>query len=121
PQPLDVCLGVEPSAARRPLRAHQALRLVHPQRLRVHADEFGGDRDHVDRPVGGVHQPTAFCSSSRSSRSFLFTPFGTWIRTRASTSPWPLPVSFGAPRPLIRSSLPSSEPAGAFSETAPTG
>src|SRR5205823_2693784 len=68
-----------------------------------------------------VHQPTPFCSSSRSSRSFLFTRFGTWMRTRARTSPLPEPLSFGAPRPLIRSSLPSSEPAGIFRDTAPSG
>src|SRR5581483_5937462 len=30
-------------------------------------------------------------------------------------------ASFGAPRPLIRSSLPSSEPDGIFSDTAPSG
>ena len=35
--------------------------------------------------------------------------------------PCPSRSSFGAPRPLIRSSLPSSEPAGIFSETAPSG
>src|SRR4249920_2413836 len=87
----------------------------------MHADQLGGDRDHVDGPVRGLHQPTPFCSSSRSSRSFLFTRFGTWIRRRASTSPLPLPLSFGAPRPLIRRSLPSSEPAGILSETAPSG
>ncbi len=33
----------------------------------------------------------------------------------------PPPESFGAPRPRMRSSLPSSEPAGTFSETAPSG
>src|SRR6266404_2328172 len=58
-----------------------------------------------------VHQPPTFLSSSRRSRSFLFTRFGTWMRTRASTSPLPEALSFGAPRPLIRSNLPSSEPA----------
>src|SRR5207237_9216976 len=68
-----------------------------------------------------VHQPPTFFNSSRSSRSFLLTRFGTWMRTRASTSPLPEPFSFGAPRPLIRISLPSSEPAGIFSETGPSG
>src|SRR3954453_34748 len=121
PQAHDVGIGVEPRPARCPVRPHETLRLVHPQRLRMHADELGGDRDHVNRPARGLHQPTAFCSSSRSSRSFLFTRFGTWIRRRASTSPLPEPDSFGAPRPLIRRSLPSSEPAGILSDTAPSG
>src|SRR4051812_22832174 len=121
PQAHDVGIGVEPRPARCPVRPHETLRLVHPQRLRMHADELGGDRDHVDRPARGLHQPTAFCSSSRSSRSFLFTRFGTWIRRRASTSPLPEPESFGAPRPLIRRSLPSSEPAGILSDTGPSG
>src|SRR4051794_14405285 len=43
------------------------------------------------------------------------------MRTRASTSPLPEPEIFGAPRPLMRSSLPSSEPAGTFNDTAPSG
>src|SRR5262249_59306934 len=85
------------------------------------SDELGRNRDHVDRAVGGVHQPAPFCSSSRSSRSFLLTRLGTSMRTRASTSPLPEPLSLGAPRPLIRSSLPSSEPAGILSETRPSG
>src|SRR5262249_19109068 len=68
-----------------------------------------------------LHQVSTFFRSSRSPRPFLFPPFGTWMRTRASTSPLPDPFSFGAPRPLIRSSLPSSEPAGIFSETGPSG
>src|ERR1700751_499072 len=120
-QPLDVRVRVEPRPARRPLRPDETLRLVHAQRLRMHADELGRDRDHVDRALRGLHQPTAFWSSSSSSRSFLFTRFGTWMRTRARTSPLPLPASFGAPRPLIRISFPSSEPAGILSETAPSG
>ena len=33
----------------------------------------------------------------------------------------PSPFSFGAPRPLTRSSLPSSVPAGTFNETRPSG
>ena len=67
------------------------------------------------------HQPFAFFSSSSSSRSFLFTRFGTSMRTRASTSPLPEPLSLGAPRPLMRISFPSSVPAGIFSETGPSG
>src|SRR5262249_6755599 len=84
-----------------------------------HPDELGGDADHVHRPV--VHQPVAFCSCSSSSRSRLLMRFGTWIRSRARTSPLPDPLSFGAPRPLIFRSLPSSEPAGTFIDTGPSG
>src|SRR5207253_10948158 len=109
---------VEPRVAGCPPRPHEALLLVHPQRLRVHADELGGDADHVARTV--VHQ-MLFPSSSSKSRCFLFIFFGTSMRTRASTSPWPSPFKRRAPRPLIRSSFPSSVPAGIFSETAPPG
>ena len=35
----------------RPLRPDEPLRLVDPQRLRVHADEVGRDRDHVARAI----------------------------------------------------------------------
>src|SRR5262249_40182441 len=95
------------------------LLLVDAQRLRVHADHVGGDGDHVARTV--VHQPVVFRSSSRSSRSCLLTRFGTWIRRRARTSPLPEPLRRGAPRPLLRSSLPAPEPAGTLSDTAPSG
>ena len=61
---------------------------------------------------GDRHQPPAFCNSSSSSRCFLLTRFGTSIRTRTSTSPLPAPFSLGAPRPLMRRSLPSSVPDG---------
>src|SRR4051794_39143244 len=83
-----------------------------------------------DRPggLGGfddaravVHYAFTFWNSSSSSRLRLFSFFGTSMRTRATTSPLPPPFSFGAPRPLIRSSLPSSEPEGIFNETAPSG
>src|SRR5207248_6318652 len=47
---------------------------------------------------------SAFWSSSIASRSRFVSFFGTEIRTRASTSPRPEPLSFGAPRPRIRSS-----------------
>src|SRR5919204_2973617 len=63
----------------------------------------------------------AFFSSSSASRSFFVSFFGTLTRTRASRSPLPEPLSFGAPRPRIRRSLPSCEPAGTFRETAPSG
>src|SRR5437660_10053540 len=78
-------------------------------------------RPLLQQIVVARHQPTPFCSSSRSSRSFLLTRFGTWMRTRASTSPLPEPLRRGAPRPLIRSSLPSSEPAGILRDTVPSG
>src|SRR5919201_4828529 len=47
---------------------------------------------------------SAFWSSSIASRSRFVSFFGTEIRTRARTSPRPEPLSFGAPRPQIRSS-----------------
>ena len=51
PQPLEVLLGVEPSAARGSPGSHETPGLVQPQRLRVHADELGGDGDHVARAI----------------------------------------------------------------------
>ena len=51
PQPLDVALRVEAGVLRRALRLDQPARLVHPQRLRVHLGELGGDRDHEDAPL----------------------------------------------------------------------
>src|SRR5258706_2484707 len=104
-QPVDVRLGVDARSARRAFRPHETPVLVGAQRLRMHVGELRGDTDHVHRAV--VHQPPTFFSSSSSSRSFLFIRFGTWMRTRASTSPLPEPSSFGAPRPLMRSSFPS--------------
>ena len=53
PQPLDVRVRVQPRVAGGPPRPHEAPLLVEPQRLRVHADQVGGDRDHVPRPVVG--------------------------------------------------------------------
>src|ERR671937_240723 len=64
---------------------------------------------------------SAFWSSSIASPSRFFGFFGAEIRTRARTSPRPEPPSFGAPRPRIRRSFPSSEPAGTFSDTGPSG
>src|SRR5262249_2422208 len=128
PQPLDVELRVEPRVAGGPLRPDEPLLLVDAQRLWVHADEIRGDADHVARAV--VHQLNsfsrglAFCALRRfssASRSAFVSFFGTCTRSRASRSPRPLPFSFGAPRPLTRSSLPSLEPAGTFSETRPSG
>ena len=51
-QALDVSVGVEARPTGRAPGPDEAFRLVHPQRLRVHADEVGGDRDHVARTVG---------------------------------------------------------------------
>ena len=101
-QPHDVRLGVEPRAARRPVRPHEALRLVHraasagacrrarprPRSCRS-AGRSGGFSEAPPHPPLLISRPP--CSSSRSSRSFLFTRFGTSMRTRASTSPLPLP------------------------------
>src|SRR5438105_8787288 len=39
-QPLEVALRVEPRVPRRPLRPHEPLLLVDPQRLRVHPDDL---------------------------------------------------------------------------------
>ena len=47
-QPLDVALGVKAGVLRRALRGDQPPRLIHPQRLRVHVGQLGGDRDHED-------------------------------------------------------------------------
>src|SRR5205807_4760004 len=96
-------------------------RIAHQQR---HSDRNRRpeERERDERHGRTVaRHPTPFCSSSRSSRSFLFTRFGTWMRTRASTSPLPESLRRGAPRPLIRSSLPSSEPAGILRDTVPSG
>src|SRR5215210_8082981 len=128
-QALEIGIRVEAGVARRPLRTHESLRLVHAERLLVHADEVGGDRDRVARAIG--HQPVnassrgssrdTFWSSSRASRSFFVSFFGTVTFRRASRSPRPPPFSFGAPRPLTFSNLPSCEPAGTLSEILPSG
>src|SRR5581483_8468383 len=123
PQPVEVVLGVEPRPAGRPARADEPLRLVDAQRLRVHADEVGRDRDHVARAVvlGSRHRRASFSCSS-SSRSFFDSFFGTSIFTRAIRSPLPEPFRCGAPLPRRRSSFPSSEPAGILTDTwPPTG
>ena len=56
-QPLDVRVGVEARVAGGALRAHEPLLLVDAQRLRMHADELGGDADHVARTVVVGHPP----------------------------------------------------------------
>ena len=94
PQPFDVELGVEPRVSCRALRADEALLLVDPQGLGMHADELRGDRDHVAGTV--VHQLNnlsrgfafdAFLNPSSASRSALFSFSGTLMRRRASISP----------------------------------
>ena len=94
-QPLDVGVGVQARVAGGALRVHEPLLLVDAQRLRMHADELGGDADHVARTVAVGHHQIVFPSSSSSSRCFLFIFFGTSMRTRASTSPWPSPFRRG--------------------------
>src|SRR5581483_2526951 len=120
PKPVEVVFRVQARAAGRAPRADEALRLVDAQRLRVHADEVGGDRDHVARAVvlGGRHR-CASLSCSSSSRSFFESFFGTSIFTRAIRSPRPEPLSCGAPLPRTRSSFPSVDPAGIFTDTFP--
>src|SRR5262249_1198870 len=118
PQPLDIRVRVETRVAGSALRRDETTLVVDAKRLRMHADELRGDRDHVARPVVD-HR--VFSSSSSSSRCFFETRFGTWMRMRASTSPWPEPLRRGAPRPLMRSSLPSSVPLGTFNDTGPSG
>ena len=53
-EPLDVGVRVEARVAGGALRVDEPLLLVDAQRLRVHADDVGGDADHVARAV--VHQ-----------------------------------------------------------------
>src|SRR5262249_5866413 len=109
-----------------PLRPHEALVLVDPQRLRVHADELGSDGDHVARrvlhyatiPSRGFSRET-FCRFSIASRSAFVTFRGTATLRRASRSPLPSPLSFGAPRPRTRSIVPSCVPGLTFSVTGP--
>src|SRR5436190_22399811 len=50
-QALEVGLRVEAGVPGGALRADQPFLLVHAQRLRVHADELGGDGDHVARAI----------------------------------------------------------------------
>ena len=57
PQPLDVDLRVEARAAWSPARAHEPLRLVQAEGLRMHADEVGRDGDHVAGPIGHLRSP----------------------------------------------------------------
>src|SRR2546421_3567720 len=94
----------------------------------AHEDERGdqpgaADRDEQNR--GELHENSAsrgssrdtFRSSSSASRSFFVSFFGTVRRSRASRSPLPEPLSFGAPWPRMRSSWPSCEPGFTFSDS----
>jgi len=71
-QPLQVGLRVEARVSARPVRADETLVLVDPQRLRMHADELGGDRDHVARAV--VHQPSSSVRAGPHTRSTTASP-----------------------------------------------
>src|SRR5262249_24683893 len=62
-QPLEVCLGVETGVSAGALGTDETLALVDAQRLGVHADQLGRDRDHVARTV--VHHCSASSSCSR--------------------------------------------------------
>src|SRR5262245_14160070 len=72
-QALQIALGVEPRTTGRAARLYEPLRLVHPQRLGVHADEVGGNGDHVPRALG--HQ-----RSIPSPPSSLAVPYATTAR-----------------------------------------
>src|SRR5437016_1336906 len=139
---------VAPAVPGRPLRLHQALALVDPECLRVHAGQLGRHADHVDRAVVDVtlrlvitfgvplfdarvahrhgsipnrargDSPPASRRLSSSSFSLLLSLEGTSTSTVTSRSPWP-PLGFGAPLPRSRNVLPDGVPAGTFSVTAP--
>src|SRR5439155_4576816 len=64
-QPLKVALRVEPRAAGRALRTDETLVLVNSERLRMHADDVGGDADHVARAI--IHRAPPAGSPSRPS------------------------------------------------------
>ena len=77
----------------------------------------------VRRSSGSVPRlsiSSTFPDSSSSWRCSSFSRFGTSSLSRAWTH-LAAARELGAPRPRMRSSLPSSEPAGTFSETAPSG
>src|SRR5882724_2551218 len=71
PQTLDVHLGVQARVPGGALRADEALALVYPQRLWMHSDEVGGDRDHVTRTI--VHHSPSFSRRSASSLRRMIT------------------------------------------------
>src|SRR5205085_2814636 len=71
-QPLEVGLRVEACVPACPLRTDEALVLVDPQRLGVHADKLGRDRDHVARAV--VHHRSSSLRSGPHMRSMTASP-----------------------------------------------
>src|SRR5439155_14188921 len=71
-QPLQIGLRVETRVSARPLRADETLVLVDSQRLRMHADELGGDRDHVAGAI--VHQPSSSVRAGPHTRSTTASP-----------------------------------------------
>src|SRR4051812_19368040 len=88
-------------------RAARFAELVHVQR-----EAAGREADQRESGCRRPHEKTSrgfsfetFRSSSSACFSAFESFFGTVTRTRASRSPLPPPFSFGAPRPLRRSSL----------------
>src|SRR5438046_877747 len=82
-QLLDVALRIEARPLGRALRLDQALGLIDPERLRMHAGELGGDRDHEDAlvvveeirvPIGHRYA-SRLARASRSVRGFPFITF----------------------------------------------
>src|SRR4051794_9097426 len=127
-QARDVLVGVDAGATGSARRRDETLRLVGTQRLRVHPCQLGRDGDHV---AGTVAHWLNTLSRGRSRRtlsypeSASFSAFvsfcGTVTLIRASRSPLPPPLSFGAPRPFTRRSFPFSVPAGTLRLTGPSG
>src|SRR6476659_975660 len=82
PQPLDVRLGIQPRVSCRALRTDQPFAFVDAKRLRMHADDVGGNGDHVTRTV--VHHRPSFRRRSSSSLRRMITNI-----TRTPTVPTP--------------------------------
>ena len=130
-QPRDVLVGVEPRVAGGALaagRAPSARRSAasagacrRARRRRRSCSGAGRPSARTALSRGLASRAPALVSLSSASRSAFVSFAGTLIRSRASRSPRPEPLSFGAPRPLTRRSLPSWEPAGTFSDTRPSG
>ena len=119
-------------------RRTRFLRLMAAAALTLGLVACGGQDEPETKTAAETSAPAMVCAATHFGPFFSFQEIGlgtiagagvmrgTRITTRcctvsrASTSPLP-PLSFGAPRPLIRKSFPCSEPAGIFSETAPSG